>query len=205
MSKGIYKLLEKVLSEVGDQVWSISVESHAPKPVDDRVKKYKSRIYKEVWANASYDLLALIACLDLLMENKVKNLSRTTDQVTLQMTYGVNAFSREATEEALQNMQKDQREFKTMQEYCMAADKAALMLVVKQASLGPLNASSIGFEKAGYDHFRRLNQKIKSALDRRLRLLELIITSNKKVLSAHKSWNSGSNSNRAHGGFRGRY
>ena len=205
MNKATYKLLEKVLGEVGDKVWSINVEGNVPKTIADRVKKYQARTFKDLWANASYDMLALIACLDLLMENKIKHLSRTNDQVSLQLAYGVNAFSKEATQEALEKMHKDHNELKGLQEYCKAAEKAALILVVKQTSLGPMNASSIGFEKAAYDHFRLLNQKIKTALDRRLRLLEMIIKGNEKVLRAHKSWPQNRQMKKANAGTIGRY
>lgn len=188
MNMLIYKLLANVLGEVKDKAWSVGVEGHAPKPIAERVKKYQSEMFRNLWSNASYDMLSLIACLELMIENRIQPLFRVVDQVSLQLEYGVNAFSQAATESALARMQKDLAKLRQLKHYCEAIDKAALSLVVKQTSLGPLNASSIGFEKAGYDHIRLLNQKIKGALNKRLQLLEQITTMNEKILKSHRNW-----------------
>jgi hypothetical protein len=187
MNSIINRLLGMVLGEVNEKVWSTTSEGNLSKPIADKIKLYKNGFKTNaIWTNSTYDMLAIIASLDLLKDNKLKSLFRISDQYSLQIEYGVNAFSKEATTSALAKMKFDYKNLQVLKEYCEGIDRAAKLLVAKQTALGITNTSNILFEKAGYDQVRLLYQKITTVLDRRLRLLEIIIKSNTDVLRFHK-------------------
>ena len=180
----ILKLCGKLIDEIRNKSTNNVTKGKLPPDVRRKVDSYNITMHP--WSMADGDILALVAVAELMWERGIAALDRK-DENALQMEFGVNSLSKEATRLALSRMQEATKQVEGMRAQCEAMPALAKVIAGKSLLGGPANASQIAFDKMAAERVAKQCKTNLDALDRILRRLKAVTSVTEETVRVHQT------------------